>query len=202
MPLLDGGAENLAVAAYKKCGLTVGWPCLGLLFALACDPRHCAELQEAGAGAVASLAIRSLRSDAGWKEVLREVKVEEWQVMWAACGVLLRLAEAAAADGDEGRLEQLGIKHRAAVALVDAAVAYCDEKRVMKAVCASITKLSRATRVREVLEACVAHLSAPPARDESDSKPLADDAAAASAVDSVSGKLSAYAVLSAILEMD
>lgn len=194
--LLEGGAEQLAVEAYKLCGLLVGWPCLGLLFALACEPRHCAELQAAGAGLVASRAIRSLQSE-DWGEVLREVKVEEWQVVWAASGLLLRLAEAAAADEDEARLEQLGMKHRAAEALVVAAVAYCEEPRVMRAVCAAIAKLARVSSVRKDLEARIAELAV-----GSDSEPHADAAAAASAADTSSSKVSAYAALSAVLEME
>lgn len=82
------------------------WPAAGALFELVCERSSCAALQAAGAGSAAAHLISMCCGDRP-HEHLRILGKRSSDLVCAACGVLLRLAQAAAADA-AGGIERIG----------------------------------------------------------------------------------------------
>lgn len=125
--LMEAGAGELAVAVAMRCK-PAQWAALGALFALACERDNCETLQKHGAEMVAA----GLDCDCDALDVMQEGRA------WAACGILLKLAAAAAAEGSRTRLLHLYEAHGAGAALVRAAVAHVAHPRVLRAAIAAL----------------------------------------------------------------
>lgn len=119
---------------------TVKFAAMSALFALACEPANCADLHRNGAGGVAAMALSELRGDSP----------TEWARAWAACGVLLRLCDAAAADGDDARLLDLDEDDVGEILLLSV-IRFKAELRILNAAGAALRKLVTVRSIRDGL---------------------------------------------------
>lgn len=119
------GGSGASAAAAASLDADVAWPALGGLYLLACELANCQALQDAGAGSSASRALQmphhggesiSLRWTAG-------ERCADWRVAWAACGVLLKLAQSAAAAESHAHTSRSASTTSHAAAAVAAAAA-------------------------------------------------------------------------------
>lgn len=112
--LAAAGAGKLIIEALRRAAwlspygavvawhfAAIAWPAAGALFGLACDRGNCAALQAAGVAVVAAQLMRTCRHSES------QLVQSELQVAWGACGVILKLAEAAEAEGCHDRLVSL-----------------------------------------------------------------------------------------------
>lgn len=115
------------------------WPAAGALFELVCERSSCAALQAAGAGSAAAHLISMCCGDRP-HELRYLLDKHISHTVWAACGVLLRLAQAAAADA-AGGIERIGSLMRgdgAGAALVRALKAHSGIRRIISAAAAAL----------------------------------------------------------------
>lgn len=107
------------------------WPACGALFALACEPAHCATLLQLGAATHAAAALSQHKTDA--------------RIAWAACGIMVKLAAV------EELLEPLQQRDGAGTALVLALRTHGTDRRVVRAACGALRRLASLPSNRPLL---------------------------------------------------
>lgn len=129
------------------------WPLVGALFGFACERDNCAALQATGAAGAAAQLIRRCCAEPTERGSGAVWLVDEGKscIVWAACGVLLRLVQAAAAElsGGSERISSAMRGDGAGTALVAALETHSSDRRVVAAASAALEVAVSALRLPE-----------------------------------------------------